>query len=176
MYRYSMWPLAQRTRYTADWIGCWVRLCGVPSVAWQERSGIDYDGALVVGRKNLQDEMSRLDLEQDRFDNDSSARAGGGSLIFELQHWSSVLRGVLLGGFFGGGCSRAAFCFSFPVWWLKALLWFWLIALLSATGLTGAGCILRVGASKRELNTVVQREMGAVVGDGCNGTLCGLAL
>lgn len=103
MYRYSMWPLAQRTRYTADWIGCWVRLCGVPSVAWQERSGIDYDGALVVGRKNLQDEMSRLDLEQDRFDNDSSARAGGGSLIFELQHWSSVLRGVLLGGFFGGG-------------------------------------------------------------------------
>ena len=61
-------------------------MCGVPSVAWQERSGIDYDGALVVGRKNLQDEMSRLDLEQDRFDNDSSARAGGGSLIFELQH------------------------------------------------------------------------------------------
>lgn len=46
----------------------------------------------------------------------------------------------------------------------------------TATGLTGAGCILRVGASKQERNTVVQREMGAVAGDGCNGTLCGLAL
>lgn len=109
---------------------------------------------------NLQEELSRLDCS----DNDSSALAGAGSLIY---HRGGSFIGALHLFLLFGVLQLPAPVSGPRGRGLSALLvqepQLYLGAQLSTTGLTGAMCILRVGASKQELDTMMQQEPDVVL-------------